>query len=62
MFNDTFTAEIARQHVQDLHREAAARRLARQAVARTKRTKRTPKTRNDFAWSTVQSWHVASAY
>ena len=56
------TTEIATQHIQDLHREADARRLAKLARKSTTRTKRARKARNDFGWSTVQSWHVASAY
>ena len=66
MYTTTFTAEIAQQHIQDLHREAGARRLAKLAArstTRTNRANRTRKARNDnFGWSTVQSWHVASAH
>jgi hypothetical protein len=57
--NTTFTAEIAQQHIQDLHREAGTRRLAKLARPSTNRTR---KTRNNFGWSTVQNWHVASAH
>ncbi len=32
MYTTTFTAEIAQQHIQDLHREAGTRRLAKLAT------------------------------
>jgi hypothetical protein len=57
--NTTFTAEIAQQHIQDLHREAGTRRLAKLARPSTTQTNRT---RNNFRWSTVRNWHVASAH
>jgi hypothetical protein len=60
--NTTFTAEIAQQHIQDLHREAGTRRLVKLARPSTTRTNRTRKTRDNFGWSTVQNWHVASAH
>ena len=60
MYTTTFTTEIAKQHIQDLHHEAGARRLAK--LAPTTRTNRPRKARNDFGWSTVQRWHVASAH
>jgi hypothetical protein len=59
MYNDTFAAQLAHQHIEDLHREADARRLVRLATSRTKRTR---KARKDFGWKTVQNWHVAAAY
>ena len=63
MYTTTFTAEIAQQHIQDLHREAGSRRLAKLATRTTTRTNRTRKARkNSFGWATVQSWHVASAH
>jgi hypothetical protein len=65
MYNDTFTAQLAHQHISDLHREAEGRSLARKARRASKaegRTKPARKPRNDFSWKTVQSWHVASAY
>jgi hypothetical protein len=62
MYTTTFTAEIAQQHIQDLHREAGARRLAKLATRTTTRANRTRKSRNNFGWTTVQSWHVASAH
>ena len=65
MYNDTFTAQLAHQHIADLHREAEGRGLVRKArkAGRTgARTKPARKPRNDFSWKTVQSWHVASAY
>ena len=62
MNTTTLTAEIAQQHIQDLHREAGTRRLAKLAKQSTPRPRRARKARNDFGWSTVQSWHVASAH
>ena len=62
MYTSTLTAQIAQQHIQDLHREAGARRVAKLAALATTRTNRTRKARNNFGWSTVRRWHVASAH
>ena len=62
MFSTTFTAEIAQQHIQDLHREAGARRLARLGRLSTTRTKRARKARNDLSWPTFGRWHVTPAH
>ena len=62
MYTTTFTAEIAQQHIQDLHREAGARRLAKLGRLSTTRTKRARKARNDLSWPTIRRWHVTPAH
>jgi hypothetical protein len=62
MITNPFANEIAKQHIEDLHREADARRLARLARVSTARTKRARKVRNNRSWATLQTWHVASSY
>ena len=60
MYTNTITTEIITQHIQDLHREAGTRRLAK--LVPTTANNRTRRARNDFGWSTVQRWHVPSAH
>jgi hypothetical protein len=59
MYTTAFTTEIAQQHIQDLHREAKTRRLARQA---TSRANRVPTARHDLSWPTLKRWHVTPAH
>ena len=59
MYTTTFTAEIAKQHIQDLHREAQTDRLAHQVTARGKRAR---KARNDLSWPTIKRFHVTAAH
>ena len=60
MYTSTITTEIATQHIQDLHREAGTRRLAK--LVPTTPNNRTRRARNDLGCSTVQRWHVASTH
>ena len=66
MYTTTLTTEIATQHIQDLHREASTRRLAK-LVSRSTGTKQTRKARNvgkarnDLSWLIINRWRVGSA-
>ena len=57
----TITTEIATQHIQELHREAGARRLAR-LTALSARTQRARTARKDLSWPTLNRWHVTPAH
>jgi hypothetical protein len=61
MFTTTLITEIATQHIQDLHREASTRRLAK-LVSRSTGTKQARKARNDLSWPTINRWRVGSAH
>jgi hypothetical protein len=64
MYTSTITAEITSeivtQHIQDLHREAGTRRLAK--LVPTTANNRTRRAGNDFGSPTMPRWHVASAH
>jgi hypothetical protein len=59
MYTTTITAEIAQQHIQNLHSEAKTRRLAHQLTARASRV---PTARKDLTWLTIKRFHVTPAH
>jgi hypothetical protein len=61
MYTTVFTTEIANQHIQELHREAGGRRVARLSPLST-RTQRARTARNDLSRPTMNRWHVTPAH